>query len=286
LGLRTYGLSFQSVWAVGFLAVTAAAPLPGSIRIGIVLATVLYFIRALLFPVQLLVEWFRMVPDAPARPRAMRMMQCFQTYFRLHHNLQTLSRKPHLIVANYPNDRWESFAPFMLSCRFVFVIRASVDKYLKMSRRVPCILVPDTQRSYADILEQAQRYLAQGYHIFSYLNVPSNIHPRHVEPLRTGMLRIAQDLQIPVTAMAIDQIEPNALGGFSEQSFIVHLSRPFYVTDILADRDIVQTYFRRQLRRFATYKKNDFSKNTNDPIRQNVCTGEYAGSYSAKTRTN
>lgn len=259
LGLQTYALSFQSLWAAGCIAVTAAAPLPGSIRIGILLTTIVYFAQALLFPVQLLIEWFRMTPDAPARPRAYRMQRCFHTYFRLHHNFQTLSRTPHLIVANYPNDRWESFIPFMLPCRFVFVIKASVDKYLGMSRRVPCILVPDTQRSYKHILDQARSFLAQGFHIFAYLNAPSDLHPRHVEPLRTGMLRIAQDVQIPVTAMAIDQIEPNAFGGFSEQSLIVQLSRPFYVTNLLADRDIVQTYFRHQLRRFAAYKKNDFA---------------------------
>ncbi len=255
-GLRTYTLMSLWGWIVSFVLTVLCSPLPDTTKFTLVLTVLGHYARTILFPLHLVLEWFGIDLHTP-RPRvAARMRICFNTYFRLHHNLHMLRKRPHLIVANYPNDRLESFAVFMLSRPFAFVVKASVERHFHMSSRVPCILTPDTEqtRAYASVKTQVEEHLAAGRHIFSYINHPSNIHPRHYERYRTGMLRIAQELDIPVTPMAIDQLETGIGGALCEQSFQVWLGEPFYVTDVEHDLQLVQQFFRKQTRRFERYK--------------------------------
>jgi len=256
LGLRTYAFTARCFWVIGFQIGMLTLPLPASIRFVLMSTTLLYYLKTLLFPVHVLIEWFRNGPHVSQRVFAARMRKCFRAHFRLHHNLATLGVTPHLILANYPNDRLESFAPFMIARPFAFVIKASVDRYLRMSHRVPCILVPPGGGSYAQIKEDVRAHLAAGRHVFAYVNNPSVMHTRQVDPLRSGMLRIAADLHVPVTPMAIDQFESSAGGALDEQSFVVELGDPFYVTDVEVDLKTLREFLRRKLRRFRQCKLN------------------------------
>jgi 1-acyl-sn-glycerol-3-phosphate acyltransferase len=255
-GLRTYTLMSLWGWIFSFILTVLCSPIPDGVKCTVLLTVLTHYTRTLLFPLHLVVEWFRTDLKTPRPQLAARMRTCFSTYFRLHHNLHTLRRRPHLIVANYPNDRLESFAVFMLARPYAFVVKSSVERHFHMSTRVPCILTPDTEhtQAYASTKEQVEEHLAAGRHIFSYINHPSSIHPRHYERYRTGMLRIAQELDIPVTPMAIDQLETGVGGALCDQSFQVWLGEPFYVTDVAHDLHLLQQFFRKQTTRFQRYK--------------------------------
>ena len=256
LGLRTYAFTARCFWVIGFQIGLLAIPLPASIRFMLMSTTLLFYLKTILFPIHVLLEWFRNGPRVPQQVFAARMRKCFRAHFRLHHNLASLNATPHLILANYPNDRLESFAPFMIARPFAFVIKASVDRYLRMSERVPCILVPPGGGAYAQIKQDVQAHLAAGRHVFAYVNNPSVMHTRQIDPLRSGMLRIAADLDVPVTPMAIDQFEASAGGALDEQSFVVEVGQPFFVTDVDDDVRRLREFLRRKMRRFRQCKLN------------------------------
>jgi len=174
-------------------------------------------------------------------------------YFRLHHNLDTLRRRPHIIVTNYPNDRAESLALWMLPCTFALVVKSSVNENLKLHKRIHCVIVPEGGNAFDATRDAVREALQKGHHVVVYLNNPSPIHSHHYDRYRTGILRIAQELSTPVTPMAIDQFETR-WGLLPEQSFQLRLGKPFYITDVDRDLCALQTFFSTMVKRFQRLK--------------------------------
>lgn len=243
----------SSAWLTGMCFALWTAALPAEVKLAVTAVLLAYTGRTIVFPAHVLLEYARLTPDTPPRPRALQMRRCFASYFRLHHNLDTLRKQPHLIVANYPNDRIESFVAWMLPCSFAYVVKQTVETNLNMRNRVHCIVVPESPHAYAATRDAVRDAFARGLHVFTYVNNPSPIDARHFDRYRTGMFRIAQDLGVPVTPMTVDQLEWHN-GVLHEQTFAVQLGDPFRVTDPERDLQATHRWFKRVFARFQRLK--------------------------------
>lgn len=257
LGWRTYTLTLFSTWLVLFLVVWCSLPLPSSILMVGFVYLVRRFAVNLLFPVHAILEWRKLSWQRRRSVGASGIRRCFGSYFRVHDNLETLPRTPYIIVVNYPHDKWEHLALFMLPQRFAFVIKQTrVNTQVGIAKRVPCIAVPrEGGQSFDHIQSQVQRHLASGRHIVAYINSESSLHPRHFDRSRTGILRIAQNLNVPVIPLVIDQIVTESDGAIQEQPFHVWLGQPFHIRDVERDVLTLRRYFTQQIQRFHSKKK-------------------------------
>jgi hypothetical protein len=247
LGLRTYTLTSVWIWVVCALIVFRKYPV-------IAMSLFAFYARNLSFPFELLWILGRKTYDQSI---ACPVRACFNRFFRLHDNLDLLqSRPPQILLGNYPNDRFESFLVFMMPVRFVFVIKKSswYSRRLQIHTRAPCIYVED-KKSYARAKEEINDYLGRGYFVFAYINNPSSIHPRHYARYRTGMIRIAQEIGIPISPIAFDQIETDSTGRMSDQSLCAHIGESRYVTHVQYTKQDLKQFFQKQTRRFQRLKK-------------------------------
>lgn len=257
LKLRTYTLASVALWVIMVLVVGFVSPLSRPVQLMGVIVLWIVFKRHLMFPLHALYIWTRHAQKNTLLTVPMRY--CFQRYFRLYHNLDVLlSRPPHILLANYPNDRFESFAVFMLPVPYAFVMKESsyYSTRLKLHSKMHTIFVKD-RGSYSGIKRSIPKHLGNNRFIFGYVNNPSSVHPRHFERYRTGLVRIAIELGVPISLIAFDQFQFDQwTGALSDQSFRVHVSEMFQPRELDASMVHIRTFFQTRMEKFEALKLN------------------------------
>jgi hypothetical protein len=176
----------------------------------------------------------------------------FKSAFHFHDNFGKLPDKPGIIVCNYVWDRLEHLASIIIQRNLAIIMGTKCVKMSKLNYLVKhFIITNENGNSYERMKLEIKNHIDNGRYVFAYVSKPVT-HDHYITKLRSGMFRIAKELNIPITPLAVDYID-SYYGVIPYQNFYMHVGETFYVDDV--DSDMYRT------RKFFTERVEYFKRN-------------------------
>jgi len=173
----------------------------------------------------------------------------FKSAFRFHDNFGKLPDKPSIIVCNYVWDRFENLASIIIPRNLAIVIANDFIMKSKLNYLVKhFILRNENGNSYERMKLEIKNHIDNDRYVFVYVSKAAC----YISKLRSGMFRIAKELNIPITPLAVDYID-SYYGVIPYQNFYMYVGETFYVDDV--DSDMYRT------RKFFTERVEFFKRN-------------------------
>jgi hypothetical protein len=175
----------------------------------------------------------------------------FKDNFRFIENYWKLPKYPTIIVANYPNDKFEYIAGITIPKNIAFIMAEGMVKIAKFNKILKyCIVKKKNGNEYNEMKEEVYKYIKNGISVFAYVSSFSHMKGK-ISKLRTGLFRIAKELNISITPISIDYI--NAVYGIiPNQNFRICVGETFKPTEIYNDIYKVRKFFKEKLTRTTT----------------------------------
>jgi 1-acyl-sn-glycerol-3-phosphate acyltransferase len=89
--------------------------------------------------------------------------------------------------------------------------------------------------------------------VLGYIDTPERKNSIFPQRYRTGLLRMAKELNVPITPIIIDNIELRN-GSFPKQNFNIYIGKTFFVNDIGEDIGKIKKLFTKKKKLFKTTK--------------------------------
>jgi hypothetical protein len=167
----------------------------------------------------------------------------FRTNFKFVTNFGKLPTIPCIIVANYITDRVENFVSITIPLKISIISRDWIINYSKLDKIVSGFIIRYKDGgTYNSIKTQIADKISQKYCVFSYVSKGKNQKYRYITKIRSGMFRIANELQVPIVPVCIDYID-SVYGAIPKQRFEIRVGNMMFVNDIKKSINIVRKFF-------------------------------------------
>jgi hypothetical protein len=138
--------------------------------------------------------------------------------------------------------------------RNIAIVASEAMKYrLKLHRLVKWPIFTSGKGNYENTKKEIAAHISTGRSVFLYVSKPPVLYP-YPGKIRLGTFRIAKELGVPVTAMAIDVIS-SAYGAIPYQKFQLKVGETFYVDDVGTGVARVRKFFKDTLDDFKKQKR-------------------------------
>ena len=174
----------------------------------------------------------------------------FTRNFRLIENFKDLPKSPSILVVNYCQSRMEFLAFKLIPVDFSFIYAYRLKNIISIYFDNPIYKKTD-QNSFQDIKKEIQNHTNSGRYIVSYVSIPT--HHLGINRMRSGIFRIAKELNIPITPVCIDYIH-NFFGYIPSQNFQIKIGETFYVQDIQESVNKTRNFYKENLDLFIRTK--------------------------------
>lgn len=251
-------LQYYYLILISFLLVAIVALLPLNIRFKIIIGLILFVIyqRTLMIVFKIFKNLYYIGTQHPPEKRnddtIVRKItnNLFDKYFKYNHNFYKLPSHPTIFIANYVSDRIENISCIMLPARLCIVMGSGFIDNFKFDRIIKHVHGTYKQAGeYNEVKNALLHKLKEGISIFSYSTRPF-IKDR-IGKVRSGMFRIAKELNTTVTPVYFDHIE-HSYGVIHEQKYNIVVGDTFKVDDI----------------NFGVYRVKKFFKDTRKRIKR------------------
>ena len=106
---------------------------------------------------------------------------------------------------------------------------------------------------YESIKEQIKEKIDKGFSVFAYVNQGNHKSGLYVKKPRSGLFRIAQELDTPITPVCFDYIH-STFGAIPYQNYRIKVGDTFRVSKLTEDIRTVQKFFQNNLTHFSKTK--------------------------------
>jgi hypothetical protein len=173
--------------------------------------------------------------------------ELFEPNIKLDLNFKKLPDKPSIFICNYCNDRLENLACILIPKKMAVIMKSKIfSKFVDYT-----IFTKDSGSSYDKIKKEIGEHVGNGVSVLSYVtNAPKG--RRDVRKMRSGMFRMANELNIPITLVTIDYLDIDFT--VKKQKLYMEIGDTFYVDDINEAMAKTKLYFRKTLRKFRKNK--------------------------------
>ena len=169
--------------------------------------------------------------------------------FNTHLNKQTI------FVCNYCSDRLENLACILIPKNLAILMRDTLKKISKLHKLIKWPIYTKAKNSYENTKNEISKNIKEGRSIFAYVTKTPRLGPIYIQDIRSGMFKLAKELNIPVTLMSIDYID-SKMGMIQSQNFHIEIGETFMVNDINESVHIAKKYFKNTLKKFSLNKYN------------------------------
>jgi hypothetical protein len=179
------------------------------------------------------------------------MRKFFDENFRFSNEFNKLPEKPSIYVCNYCYDRVENFSYLTIPRKLSLILtKGNIEKFNVIQN---CIITNGKGDEYKFVKESIKKSVEQGRSIIVYISS----HKQHIigkiGRIRSGIFRIAKELEVPVTPIAFDYIH-QTYGYIPYQNFRVHVGHSFMVDNVENSMYNVRQFFKNKLKFFMKNK--------------------------------
>lgn len=161
-------------------------------------------------------------------------------------DINNLPKSSTLLLCNYCNDRVENLVVAFLPIKLAVITKTKI-----FTNFVDYSIMTEDGPNYDNVKAEVRECYDKNFSILTYItNAPKG--RRDVRKMRSGMFRIAKELKIPVTLVAIDYIDFDFIN-ISKQDLNLRVGDTFFVNDVEDSMKRAKMYFRKSL---LNFKKN------------------------------
>ena len=160
--------------------------------------------------------------------------------------------RPCIYISNYISDRIENIACVLVPGDTAIMMRTGLGILWKAAKWK---IEVDAKNAFQSSKEAIEAHNKENRSVFCYaVHRKNGLRHDYVNTVRTGIFRIAKDLNIPVTFVAIDTIHTTFWGTIPNQKFQIKCFPTCYVKDVGMACYAARVFFRKTLRDFAREK--------------------------------
>lgn len=176
----------------------------------------------------------------------------FNDLFVLNLDFANIPSVQTIFVANYPVSYYDSFSTMLIPSNIAIVMQDNFLTRLTWNKIIYKSIFRKKKygKSYNNIKREIKKCVNDGLSILGYVTTDSNINICRV---RTGLFRIAQELNIPVTPLVFDTVNISNFR-ITEQNFQIYTGNSFYVSDPEKDCRKVKKLFKEKIQLFKETK--------------------------------
>jgi len=176
----------------------------------------------------------------------------FRKMFRVDTDFSKMSNVPSILVINYACDRLENLASLLLPGDFAIMMRDGLVPVL--GKVVKWSVVTKAKNSYDETKEGIRKHISAGRSVMTYATKHRKLAVDYVNKVRSGVFKIAQELDVPITLVVFDYIATDGICSIVDQNYKVRTSHTFFVTDVKESVYFARKYFQETLREFKRTK--------------------------------
>jgi len=177
----------------------------------------------------------------------------FNNTFNLKFNFKKLPDKPSIFVCNYCSDRLENIACILIPKDMGILMLHTLKNISKLNKLIKWPVYTYKKDSYEKTKKEVIKHIKEGRSIFSYVSKTPRMGPTKIQNMRSGMFRLAKELNIPITLVAIDYIDIN-FGIIPYQNFNIVIGDTLYVDDVKDSVIIAKNFFKKMMIKFEKTK--------------------------------
>lgn len=208
----------------------------------------LYYIKNLKI-ISTIVQSYVVGKSSDDKKLKLKTSELFNDIFTLKTDFENLTTKHTIFIANYPESYVEYLTIMLIPKKMSIVMRGNaivkefVDKPIKKC---------GDEHNYEKIKKQIKNSLEKNS-VFGYCT-KYEPHKLFKLKMRTGLLRIAKELNSTITPIVFDIIDIDVFGRIKQQNYQIYIGNSFYVSDIEKDVKTVRKLFKDKLKEFKQSK--------------------------------
>lgn len=163
----------------------------------------------------------------------------FSTIFRLSHNLNDIPNHPTIYIANYSHDRLEHVTLAMIPTKVCALMGRGFINMAKTNYIMKYSLTMDGNGNFNKIKDSIDEMLKNGISVIAYVEKRLLLNKLLVGRLRSGIFKIAKDLNTTITPIVFDHIYYNSYGIVPRQNYSIVVGKTNKVVNI--EKSIYET---------------------------------------------
>lgn len=172
-------------------------------------------------------------------------------------DLKQLNPTPNIILCNYTSDRIENFTLLFLQKPSSFMMRKRLCQNFGFDKLCD-VITTEENSCFDETLHKVDQKLKEGKYVISYINKSPYINRHNYGKIHTGMFKIAQQLGVPITLVAFDNIETTWYGAIRDQPFVINIGPTFFIEKEKSITEYVyltKKYYQQQTKKFERIHK-------------------------------
>lgn len=168
-------------------------------------------------------------------------------------NFKKLPNIPTIFVSNYCNDRLDNLACILIPKDIAILMKGGLSRTTILQKLVKWPILTKEKNCYEDTKNTILEHLTNGRSIFAYVTkYPLDI-PNVIQNIRTGMFRIAKELNVPITLIAFDFVDTQ-FHNIQKQNFHIEIGDTFKVNSIQDAIYKTRKFYKKTLTKFIKQK--------------------------------
>ena len=132
-------------------------------------------------------------------------------------------------------------------------MRDTLKNISKLHKLIKWPIYTKAKNSYENTKNEVCNNIKEGRSVFSYVTKTPRLGPTYIQNIRTGMFKLAKELNVPVTLITIDYID-STFGMIHSQNFNIEIGDTFMVDDVNESVYIAKKFFKDKMCKFTSEK--------------------------------
>lgn len=183
------------------------------------------------------------------------ILNCVKNVINVKMSTNNLPDRPTIMLCNYAYNQIENIFCITIPVKMSVIMQKFFKHFIGFGSIIKRPIYTE-KNCYNFLKEEIPKHIAIGSSVFAYVtNIPyMGKKPYEIYKVKTGMFRLAKELDIPVTLVCIDYIFRTFDGYIPPQDFHIHIGDTFKVEDIRYSAKRSKTFFRNTLKQFHDNK--------------------------------
>ena len=168
-------------------------------------------------------------------------------------NFKKLPTIPTIFVSNYCNDRLDNLSCVLIPKDIAILMKGGLSRTTILQKLVKWPILTKEKNCYENTKNIIIEHLNDGRSIFAYVTKYPLDVPNTIQTIRSGMFRIAKELNIPITLIAFDFVETK-FHEIQKQNFHIEIGDTFKVDSIQDAIYKTRKFYNKALTKFIKQK--------------------------------
>lgn len=168
-------------------------------------------------------------------------------------NFKKIPQGNSIIICNYPSEIQEYIVQWLIPKKITIIVIKEIGNFMEKIGADVILVNNKNKNNYSKLKKEIEDKIKCNS-IFFYLNDPnSKMEKYDLGKVKTGVINIAYELQIPITPIVVDSTS-HIFGAIQEQNFRIEVGETSIIENPKIYINKIKKYYRKTINKFKLYK--------------------------------